>query len=402
MTERTGPDWNPRDPSVLTDQRRAYDEMRARCPVAHSDFLGWSLFTHRDVVEAVRDTVAFSSATKRRAIPNGMDPPEHTVYRQLLNPFFTSERMAAFEPRSREIASALLGPILARGEAEFISEFAGPFPHQALCAFVGWPVADWNRVRGWTHGNQEAAFRQDREAGAVLAREFSAYVTEILDARRAGVGRADDLMGELLATVVGGEPLSNEDIVSVLRTWTAGHGTVASAAGIAILHLASDLDLQERLRREPALIDRAIREILRADGPLVSNTRTATREMEVAGETIRSGQQISLMWIAANRDPEASPDPDRVRLDRDAKDNLVFGAGIHRCLGEPLAMLNLRVALEELLSATSRIELTSAEAEPREVYPSNGLRSLPINLTAPADDRRPKGTMANGAARSER
>jgi hypothetical protein len=67
MTERTGPDWDPRDPSVLTDQRRAYDEMRARCPVAHSDFLGWSLFTHRDVVEAVRDTVTFSSATKRRA-----------------------------------------------------------------------------------------------------------------------------------------------------------------------------------------------------------------------------------------------------------------------------------------------------------------------------------------------
>jgi cytochrome P450 len=207
MTERTGPDWDPRDPSVLGDQQRAYDEMRARCPVAHSDFLGWSLFTHRDVVEAVRDTVTFSSATKRRAIPNGMDPPEHTVYRQLLNPFFTSERMAAFEPRSREIASALLGPILARGEAEFISEFAGPFPHQALCAFVGWPVADWNRVRGWTHGNQEVAFRQDRAAGAVLAREFSAYVTEILNARRSGVGRADDLMGELLWTVVGGGPL---------------------------------------------------------------------------------------------------------------------------------------------------------------------------------------------------
>jgi cytochrome P450 len=124
--------------------------------------------------------------------------------------------------------------------------------------------------------------------------------------------------------------------------------------------------------------------------------------VEVAGKTIRSGQRISLMWIAANRDPGVVPDPDRVRLDREAEDNLLFGAGIHRCVGEPLAMLNLRVALEELLSRTSRIELTSADAQPREVYPSNGLRSLSINLTAPADDRRPKGTMANGAARSER
>ena len=116
--------------------------------------------------------------------------------------------------------------------AEFISEFAEPFPHQALCAFVGWPVADWNRVRGWTHGNQEVAFRQDHEAGAVLAHEFAAYVTEILDARRARVGPAEDLMNELLGVVVAGKSLSNEDIVSLLRTWTAGHGTVASALGI--------------------------------------------------------------------------------------------------------------------------------------------------------------------------
>jgi cytochrome P450 len=177
---------------------------------------------------------------------------------------------------------------------------------------------------------------------------------------------------------------------------------VASAVGIAILHLASDLDLQERLRREPALIDRAIREILRADGPLVSNTRTTTHEVKVAGETIRSGERISLLWIAANRDPEVVPDPDDVRLDREAEDNLVFGVGIHRCLGEPLAMLNLRVALEELLSRTSQIDLTSIGAQPRDVYPSNGLRSLLITLTAPADSRRPRRTMTDGAAGSER
>ena len=87
------------------------------------------------------------------------------------------------------------------------------------------------------------------------------------------------------------------------------------------------------------------------------------------------------MWIAANRDPEVSPDADRVRLDREAGDNLVFGVGIHRCLGEPLAMLNMRVALEELLSRTRRIELTSTLAQARDVYPSNGLRSLSITVT---------------------
>ena len=82
----------------------------------------------------------------------------------------------------------------ARGKGELISEFAGPFPHQALRASMGWPIADWNRVRGWTHGNQEVAFRQDREAGAILAREFSAYITGTLESRGSGAGRADDLM----------------------------------------------------------------------------------------------------------------------------------------------------------------------------------------------------------------
>jgi cytochrome P450 len=191
----------------------------------------------------------------------------------------------------------------------------------------------------------------------------------------------------LLGAAVGGKSLSNEDIVSLLRTWTAGHGTVAGAMGIAALHLATDLDLQERLRREPALIERAIREILRADGPLVSNNRTATRDVKVGSETIHSGEPISLMWIAANRDPEVVAAPDDVRLDRDAEVNLLFGAGIHRCLGDALAMLNMRVALEELLSRTSRIELTSTLAQPRDVYPSNGLGSLSITLTAPTDGR---------------
>jgi cytochrome P450 len=379
--DRNRPAWNPRDASVLGDQRRAYDDMRDRCPVAFSDFLGWSVFRHRDVSAVVRDPATFSSATRRRAIPNGMDPPDHRLYRSVLEQYFAPERMAGFEPRSRQIAVALLAPLLARGEVEFISEFAQPFPHQAVCAFVGWPVADWNRVQGWTHGNQDAAFREDHEAGAALAREFSAYVTDILDARRAEGAPVGDLMGGLLATTARSEPLTNDNIVSLLRTWIAGHGTLAAAVGLIALHLASDVDLQNSLRQTPALIDRAIREVLRADGPLVANNRTTTRDVELGGTTIRSGERVSLMWIATNRDPEVFPDPDSLDLDREAADNLVFGTGIHRCLGEPLAMLNLRVAVEELLARTSRIELGPTGVGPRDVYPSDGLSSLSIVLT---------------------
>jgi Cytochrome P450 len=245
---------------------------------------------------------------------------------------------------------------------------------------MGWPVEDWNRISGWTHGNQEAAFRQDPEAGAALAREFATYVTEILDARRAD-GSTDDLMGELIHTTVHDEPLTNEQIVSVLRTWTAGHGTVAAALGIVIRYLAEHADLQDRLRAEPELLDRAIGEILRTDGPLVANNRTAARDVEIGGQAIGAGDRISLMWIAANRDPAIFADADRVDLDRHVADNLLFGAGIHRCLGEPLARLNLRVGVNELLRHTGRFEFAGSEAPTRHVYPSNGLGSLRLRLT---------------------
>ena len=353
--------------------------MRGRCPVAHSQVMGWSLFRHGDVTAVTGDPASFSSATRRLAIPNGMDPPEHTEYRGSLEPYFTSDRLAGFEPRSRQIARDLLAALVDRVEVEAIGEFVDPFAHQALCAFMGWPVEDWNRISGWTHGNLEAAFRSDREAGARLACEFATYVTDILRARRAEAS-SNDLMSDLVHVTVHGDALNNEQIVGLLRTWTAGHGTVAAGLGIVIRYLADDVELQDRLRSEPELIEPAVWEILRSDGPLVSNTRTATRDVKIGGQAIRAGERISLMWIAANRDPNAFTDPEQVIVDRGVDDNLLFGAGIHRCLGEPLAILNMRVAVEELLQRVARFEFAEPSEPPRSVYPSNGLRELSLRL----------------------
>jgi cytochrome P450 len=378
-TRAEGATWDPQEQGVLLDQRSAYDEMRGRCPVARSEVMGWSLFRHGDVTTVTGDPASFSSATRRLAIPNGMDPPEHTDYRGSLEPYFTSDRLARFEPRSRQIARDLLSALVDRIQVEAIGEFVDPFAHQALCAFMGWPVEDWNRISGWTHGNLEAAFRSDREAGARLAREFAAYVTEILRARRAE-GSSRDLMSDLVQVTVHDDALSDEQIVGLLRTWTAGHGTVAAALGIVIRYLSEDVELQTRLRSEPELIEPAIWEILRTDGPLVSNTRTTTRDVEIGGQAIRAGERISLMWIAANRDPAAFTDPELVIVDRGADDNLLFGAGIHRCLGESLAILNVRVAVEELLQQIARFEFVAPSAPSRNVYPSNGLRELPLRL----------------------
>jgi cytochrome P450 len=168
-------------------------------------------------------------------------------------------------------------------------------------------------------------------------------------------------MSELVQVTVHEEPLSDEQIVGLLRTWTAGHGTVAAALGNVVRYLAEDAELQTRLRSEPRLVEAATWEILRMDGPLVSNARTATRDLEIDGQAIGAGERISLMWIAANRDPAAFTDPEHVVLDRGTDGNLLFGAGIHRCLGETLAILNVRVAVEELLRRVARFEPRGAE-----------------------------------------
>lgn len=381
MSERPIPDWNPRDPAVLGDQRLAYDSMRERCPVAHSEFLNWSLFRHGDIAGVLADPKIFSSASKHRAVPNGIDPPEHTRYRNALEPYFTPERMQAFEPKCRKIAADLVQALPANSEFEFIRAFAHPLSLKSQCAFLGWPPEVWERLHGWTDGNQEAALSHDHAAGAALAHQFASYVEEALRVRRdAGAKPGDDLTASLMAINVDGKPLTDDDIVSVLRNWTAGQGTVSAGLGILVAHLAQDPETQAKLRSEPGLLPNAIEEILRSDGPLVANRRTTTREVEIGGRTIGAGEHLTLMWIAADRDPHVFTNPDEVRLDRDNRASYLFGAGIHDCLGAPLARLEMRIALEALLAGTTTIELGDAEAVKRAVYPSNGFQSFSVRL----------------------
>ncbi|MGZ6256545.1 MAG: cytochrome P450, partial [Candidatus Limnocylindria bacterium] len=162
------------------------------------------------------------------------------------------------------------------------------------------------------------------------------------------------------------------------RNWIAGEGTVAGGISLLVLHLAEQPDLQDRLRSDPSLIAAAIEEILRVDDPLVANRRTATRQVEIGGRSIERGANLTLMWIAANRDPRAFDAADELRLHRETDKSLVWGRGIHVCLGAPLARLEMRVALEELLARTGGFEVLG-EAQ-RSAYPSDGLASFTLRL----------------------
>lgn len=377
------PDWDPTCPEVQRDQRAAYDEMRRRCPVAHSEFMGWSLFRHEDVTRVLHDHKTFSNAVSQHlSVPNGMDPPEHTAYRRVIEPFFSAERMAAFEPVCRGVAGKLVGDLTAREEVEFIAGAALPFAVQVQCAFLGWPAGLHAPLVRWTRKNHEATLAQDRIAMSEIAREFEGIIDDLLETRlQAGAGPETDLTAALMHEKVWGRELSNEEVASILRNWTVGEiGTISASVGILTHHLAVHADWQKRLRDQPQLLPPAIEEILRLHGPLATNRRVANRPVEIGGRKIAAGERITLMWTAANRDERVFDDPDAFRLGRDPEKNLLWGAGIHVCPGAPLARLELRVFLEELLSRTGQI-FGMAERKPRlAVYPASGFAELPLRI----------------------
>lgn len=375
-------DWDPRSRAVLEDQCAAYDGMRQRCPVAYSEFLGWSVFRYRDVLDVLLDHETFSNVVSRhRSVPNGMDPPEHTEYRKIIEPYFTPERMLAFEPVGRAIAVDLLQGAGDGSSWEWMESFAEPFALRCQCAFLGWPERLAEPLRGWTRKNQDATLAGDRAALAGLASELTACVAELLAERRSDPDPPqDDGIARLLAARVYGKPLTDEEIVSVLRNWTVGEiGSIAAALGSIVHRLATDQELQTLLRAEPQRIPHAIEEILRITGPLVANRRVAKRDTEIGGRRIAAGERVTVMWVSANRDEEVFEAPEELRWDRKTE-HLVYGAGIHVCPGAPLARVELRVATEELLRRTESLQLAPDQPVRPATYPAHGPRELHVLL----------------------
>lgn len=381
--EPASSDWDPRSDEVTRDQRAAYDDLRGRCPVAHSEYLGWSLFRHGDVTRVLHDHETFSSAVSRHlSVPNGMDPPEHTAYRRIIDPYFGPERMTAFEPVCRAIVARLIEEVSARGEVEFMADAARPFAEQVQCAFLGWPATLHGRLAAWTRKNHAATLAQDRQAMSEIAREFEELIDDLIETRlRAGTDPKTDLTAALMSEQVWGRALSNEEVASILRNWTVGEiGTISASVGILVHYLAGHPELQAQLRSRPELIPPAVEEMLRLHGPLVMNRRVTTRPVEIGGRKIEAGERISLNWIAANRDEGVFDDADDFRLDRDPAKNLLYGAGIHYCPGAPLARLEMRVFLEELLARTREIVAVPHPPAVVAVYPASGYASLPLRL----------------------
>jgi cytochrome P450 len=375
-------DWDPIAPEVQRDQRAAYDAMRARCPVARDRTGGWTVFRHADVLRILHDPGTFSSIVSRHvSVPSGMDPPEHTRWRRVIEPYFSRERVNAFEAQCRRMAGELARQAATGEPVEVMTALAQPFAARAQCGYLGWPDALHEPLLGWTRRQHAATLARDRPALDALAAEFASIVDGLMAERTGAPHPPADLTTALIAEGIDGRPITPQELTSILRNWTVGElGTIAASIGILAAFLAADPDLQDALRRGPSALPEAIDEILRLHGPLVSNRRAATREVVVGGRTIHAGGQITVNWIAANRDPQVFDAPDAFRWNRAPEANLLYGAGIHVCPGAPLARLELRVMVEELLAATRRIAAVPETPPALAAPPAGGYASLTLRL----------------------
>lgn len=359
------------------------DVATSGCPVPHGGG-PVTLTSHADVVAAAHDDVTFSNAVSRfLQVPNGLDGDEHTAFRAVIDRYFTPERMATLEPAVHKVATDLVAQLSLpeRVDAVVLGSW---FAVQAQSAWLGWPAELEQPLLAWMGDNQAATRSRDRERTAEVAARFDAIIRSVTDARRAaGDAAPDDVTTELVRDTVGGRPLTDEEIVSILRNWTGGDlGSMALCAGVVLTYLADHPDLQAHLRTgvSDAELDAVLDEILRIDDPFVSNRRRTTRPTAIAGHDVPAGEVVVLSWTHANRDPQVFSDPDRFDPSTNAPHNLVWGTGRHVCPGRPLATLELRVLTRAVLDATTAIEPDPRRGRERSEPPLGGYAVAPLLL----------------------
>ena len=375
-------DHIPEDLSPVGRDLRAYtDELRPQHAIVRNVRGEWVVLRHDLVSQVALDHEQFSSAVSRHLhVPNGLDGDDHAAFREALDPLLSAEALAPYEPVFADVA-ATLAAALPRGESiDAVTDIGTTFAVRAQCAWLGWPTDLESRLVAWVAENHSATRSGNSAHTQAVADDFDAIIRSVLAGRSAD---GDDVTSQLMATRVFGRPLSEPEIVSVLRNWTGGDlGSIALCMGVLVHFLATHPVEQARLRAgvPDAELDAIIDEVLRIDDPFVSNTRVTTCPVRLGTADLPEGARVKLHWTSANRDEATFGDPGAVAPARNASANLVYGIGRHACPGRLLSTIELRIAVRALLQSTSSIELDADTPAEREVAPVGGWARVPVIL----------------------
>ncbi|MEV1175735.1 cytochrome P450 [Nonomuraea sp. NPDC049784] len=340
----------------------------ARAVLAHPDFSARSELQRRPIGYGSREPAG-------PGIFINLDVPEHTRYRRLITGQFTVRRMRELEPRIEEITAGRLDAMERLGPPlDLVESFALPIPSLVICELLGVPYRDRERFQRDTA--VIASLDASAEHAGAATADIARYLHELVLRKRSKP--ADDLISGLIE---GGE-LTDEELTGVaVMLLIAGHETTAGMLSLGTLALLSNPDQLDRLRADPSLIDGAVEELLRYLSIVhLGPTRTALKDIEVHGVRIAAGETVTISLPAANRDPVRFPDPDELRLTRTTSGHVAFGHGIHQCIGQQLARVELRVALNALLRRlpTLRLAVAQEDIEFRTDSITYGVRRLPV------------------------
>jgi len=390
-------DFDHTDPVWVADPYPIWDDLRRRCPVAHSDRYGgaWLPVRHDDVSEVAYDTEHFTSrsvvVSELRPGPEALpapiglappitsDPPFHAIARRMLLPAFGPKPIQALEPLTHQICTELLDALSGRREFDVAVDYAQHIPVRVIVGMLGFPQADADIFRRFIHQVLEDVDLPFDDRQEVMRR---GEIDEYLDARIAEhrAEPRDDLTSFLLNAEIDGNRLQPEHVRGTMTLlMIAGIDTTWSAIGASLWHLAQHPDDRRRLASDPGLMETALEELLRAYAP-VTMARLVARDYDFHGHSLKEGDWLLLPFPAANRDPDVFPHPDSVVLDREHNRHAAFGLGIHRCLGSNLARMELRVALEEWLARYPDFELSDPAAVTWSAGQVRGPRQLPVRI----------------------
>ena len=392
------------DPHYRQHSQEAYNDLRARCPVAHITFTrpeahedgprgpfqrdAYLITRYDDSSAALLDERILvdprNAMTEEQLaeIPEppeefrvfrrnilGTDPPDHTRLRKLVQPSFTNRQMEALRPRIQAIADELLdkaeAAAAARGETspsrrlELISEFAFPMPIQVICELLGIPAEDQDDVKRWFLALPIGGGTPDKEEEIrATIRKLTEYLTQLFARKRQAP--TEDLVSELVHAEEDGDRLNEEELLSmVFILLTAGHVTTVNLIASGVFALLTHPEQRAGIEADPELVKNAVEEILRYWGPVETTLPRFTREeIAVDGVAIPRGETVLVGLASANHDPARFAHPDEFDITReDANRHIAFGKGIHVCLGAPLARLEGQIALTTLFRRLPALRL---------------------------------------------
>lgn len=403
--DRVTVDFDHQSLEWLADRHARNDELRARCPVVWNEKYGgyWFVSGYDEVAAVARDSATFTPRYEENS-PDGLSyigimgvprregmPPvgiaeaegvRHAAIRRLLNPFMLPSAVTELGPFVQQATTWFMDQKIETGEMDLVEDFTNPVPAVLTMKMIGLPCDSWGHYGEVFHAT--AAYGEDTANYQTAVSRVPGMIEELIEvAEHRRKEPTEDILSELVALEVGGERLSNDDVIAILWNLIGGGlDTTTSLTSLALYHLAERRDLRQRLVDDLDLLVPACEEYLRWTSVNETLTRTCTRDTVLSGQPIKRGDFVMMSWLGANFDPAVFDRPYEVDVDRAPNPHLAFGVGTHRCIGMHVARALFRAMMTEILT---RIPDYAVDREATQFYQGNpelyGVVRMPVTFS---------------------